>query len=102
MNFVLFSFRLLKNKFAIASIFFVVWMLFFDNNNWFYLKSLTDQANQKKKDIDWYQQETKKISKEYQDMSTSMDAMEKYARENYYMKKDNEDIFVIVPEPEKN
>ncbi len=34
-------FRIGKNKYMLTIIFFLVWMMFFDNNNWFYLNKLT-------------------------------------------------------------
>jgi cell division protein FtsB len=44
----------------------------------------------------FYKQEIAKVEKQYQELTTNSESQEKFARENYMMKKDNEDVFVIV------
>ena len=61
----------LRNKYFIATAAFLAWMVFFDRN---------DLATQ---------------------LQTNPATLEKYAREKYYMKRDNEDLFIITPESKK-
>ena len=90
--------RRLNNKFVIASIIFLLWILFFDQNN--LLNRLSDLRNLRnmKAQKEYY---TKKIANDIQrtkELETDDDNLEKFAREQYLMKKPNEDVFVIVEE----
>lgn len=50
------------------------------------------------KDRDYIKKEIKVIEKDIKDLSTDREHLEKFAREKYLMKKENEDVFVIVKE----
>lgn len=50
------------------------------------------------KDRDYIKEEIKVIEKDINDLSTDKERLEKFAREKYLMKKENEDVFVIVKE----
>jgi cell division protein FtsB len=93
--------RLIRNKYLIVTAFFIVWMAFFDNNNWMYLERLTAEANQKKADRAWYKREIEKVKKEYYEITSSMKAMEKFGREKYFMKRPDEDVYVFFEEDGK-
>ncbi len=84
-----------KNKYFLAFAAFVVWMLFFDKNDVLIQadrnRQLSDLQNSKK----FYEGEIEKTKKELGDLQNSSLALEKYARENFYMKRANEDVFVI-------
>jgi cell division protein FtsB len=75
-----------------------VWISFFDKN------SLVEQSKLSKTihDLDsreqFYQSELVKASNEIQAYEKDTALLEKFAREKYYMKKDNEEVFVIVRE----
>ena len=89
-------FPILKNKYVITVFIFIVWILFFDRNN------LLDRANdfknlkQLKKDKAYYLEQIDKDSKRLEQLRTNNKNLEKFAREQFYMKRDNEDIFVVV------
>jgi len=51
---------------------------------------------------DFYEKETAQVKKDLDELNTNLNTAEKFAREKYYMKKDNEDVFVIVRESPKN
>lgn len=51
---------------------------------------------------DFYEKETAQVKKDLSELSTNLNMAEKFAREKYFMKKDNEDVFVIVKEAPKN
>lgn len=87
--------RLFKNKFLIATIFFVVWMLFFDHNNIFLHFQYRNELNDLKKSKEYYREQISKTRKEVELFKTDPRWMEKVAREQYLMKRDNEDVFVI-------
>ncbi|MFN8406604.1 MAG: septum formation initiator family protein [Sphingobacteriaceae bacterium] len=87
---------ILKNKYIISSTFFVLWMLFFDRND---LMSQYQYWNQLKKleaEKSFYTKEIKTIKKDLNELNTNPIMLEKFAREKYLMKRENEDLFVIV------
>lgn len=87
--------NILKNKFVIASLAFAVWMLFFDQNDWGLIRSRTNKLNELKKSEKELSLQIKETKKELSLLKTDAASVEKYAREKFYMKKDNEDLFVI-------
>ena len=85
----------LKNKYLLAGLFFLAWMLFFDPrdissgiNRWRKYKEL--QASEQKliRKID-------ETEAELGQLKNNAQTIEKYAREKYLMKKDNEDLFIV-------
>ncbi len=90
--------RYIHNWFFYTGLLFVVWISFFDKN------SLVEQSKLSKTihDLDsreqFYQSELVKASNEIQAYEKDTALLEKFAREKYYMKKDNEEVFVIVRE----
>lgn len=87
----------LRNKFLLASLFFLVWMLFFDRNDMFTQmerRSELDELRQSKQYFEKQIAENRKFSK---DLQFNASAIEKYAREKYLMKRENEDLFIIQP-----
>ncbi|MFM6976690.1 MAG: FtsB family cell division protein [Sphingobacteriaceae bacterium] len=90
--------QIIKNKYFLGSLAFVIWMLFFDRNDLFSQYEYRQQVNKLKAEKDFYAKETKQVEKDILELSTQPATLEKFAREKYLMKKPNEDIFVIIPE----
>jgi cell division protein FtsB len=90
--------NLFKNKYFLVSTAFLVWMVFFDRNDLFSQFEYHQQVNKLEKERDFYQKETAKVHQDLDELNSSKEKLEKFAREKYLMKKDNEDVFVIVPE----
>jgi cell division protein FtsB len=90
----------LKNKYFISFAAFCVIILFLDKND------LVTQWERKKelhnwnKSRDYYTHEINRLEKEYQALTTTPDAIEKLAREKYYMKRDNEELFIVSEKPD--
>ena len=87
---------LFKNKFFLITVAFLVWMLFFDKNDLLSQYQYHHQVDKLKQERDFYQKETAKVSKDLSELTSDKEKLEKFAREKYLMKKDNEDVFVIV------
>jgi len=87
--------RFLKNKYLIATVLFLVWMLFFDHNNIFLHLQYRKELNELKTSKKYYQEQIDKTREEVELIKTNPQALEKVAREQYLMKKDNEDVFVV-------
>jgi len=86
----------LKNKYIITSVFLIVWVLFFDKNDLRTLMKMKKEVSQLEEEKNYYTREIAKITFELSELTTNTPALEKFAREKYLMKKDNEDLFVIV------
>lgn len=71
-------------------------MIFFDSNNLFYRVSIYNDIRDLEKQRDYYQVETAKLSKERSELFGNLRNLERFAREKYLMKKDHEDLFIIV------
>lgn len=87
----------LYNKYLLALVAFLVWLTFFDRNNFIsqvrYGRTLNKQRLQK----EFYKGEIERDSTALVELSDT-NKLEKFAREKYLFKKDNEDIYVIVEE----
>ena len=90
--------HLFKNKYFLFSAAFLVWMVFFDRNDLFSQWEYHQQVNKLKQERDFYQKETAKVHQDLDELTSNKEKLEKFAREKYLMKKDNEDVFVIVKE----
>lgn len=88
----------LKNKYAVAVLAFLFWMLFFDRNSVISQYGLLSSLNGLKQQKEYYTQELKADSVALHTLISSEAELEKFAREKYLMKRDNEDIFLIIKE----
>jgi cell division protein FtsB len=87
---------LFRNKYFVVTVAFAVWMVFFDKNDLFSQYQYHSQLTKLRHERDYYQKETDKVHQELTELTTNKEMLEKFAREKYLMKKDNEDVFVIV------
>lgn len=88
----------LKNKYVIAIIAFIVWMMFFDRNNFINQIRLVNTLSGLDQQMEFYQREIRKDSAELHKLKTDTASLEKFAREKYLMKKEDEDIYLIIDE----
>lgn len=85
----------LKNKYLLTTVFFLIWMVFFD------LKDILSDFERREKlnDLQKSEQHLKQlITESHQELNllkNNAQSIEKYAREKYMMKKDNEDLFIV-------
>ena len=90
-----------KNKYILASVLFIIWLTFFDRNNFIDQYKLHVQLNDLRSKKEYYAEQIKIVKQEKQELFTNMASLEKFAREHYMMKRANEDLFVIVSEKKK-
>ncbi|WP_026753105.1 septum formation initiator family protein [Sediminibacter sp. Hel_I_10] len=86
--------KYLKNIFVIISIGFAIWMLFFDANSLLIHNELNNEISDLEDEKTYYSKEITKDKKAIKSLSTD-EGIERIAREKYYMKKENEDIYII-------
>ena len=84
-----------KNFYVLGILVFVVWMLFFDSNDWIGRYRMGAKLRELEGEKEYYQEKIKEVEKDRNELMGNKDLLEKYAREKYLMKKESEDIFVI-------
>ncbi len=89
--------KIFKNFYVVASIIFVVWMIFLDPNNlWRQIKQ-KQKVNELREKRDFYSHRIEELSKESENISEDSAELERYAREKFFMKKKSEDVFIVTP-----
>ena len=89
--------RIIGNKYLIIAVFFVFWMLFFDTNSFLIHKELNDDIKKLEENKKAYLEEIINDKIFIDKMKDSVE-IEKFAREQYYLKKENEEIYLIEHE----
>ena len=87
-------FKLIKSTYGIIIILFIFWMIFFDSNSLIIHNELNNDINELDVQKSYYEKEIAKDNIELQLIQTDS-GLEKYAREKLFMKKDNEEVFLI-------
>ena len=87
-----------KNKYVLTISVCAIWMLFFDQNNAVDRIKMSREINQLEEDREYYLEQIQKDSTRFHELTTDQDNLEKYAREQFFMKKKNEDVFVVIEE----
>ena len=91
-----FLFRILINKFFLTTVAFVVWMVFFDSNNLLTRNHLQEKLDGLNLEKQFYLEEIRKDSTLTNQLMTDSTQLEKFARERYLMKKEKEDLFLVI------
>ena len=85
----------LKNKYILTLLVLFVWILFFDQNNLVDRFMSQRQIRQLESDILYFRDRIRQDSIRMNELKTDNENLEKFAREQYLMKRENEDIFII-------
>ena len=88
--------NILLNKYLITTAAFVVWLFFFDSNNMIMQQDLKSKLNDLKEEKQFYLDEIRNDSILTRQLLTDTAALEKFAREKYLMKKEGEDVFLMI------
>jgi cell division protein FtsB len=91
----------LKNKYFLSVAFFALWLLFFDQKDIFNTMEQKGKLKILEAKKQYYLREIDKAKQELTDLQNNPAALEKFAREKYLMKKDDEDIFIINPQAQE-
>ena len=89
------------NKYFLSLLGIIVWVCFFDKNDFMSQYELRQKLHQLKTEQQYYMDEIEKSKHDINELRTNSASLEKFAREKYLMKKDNEEIFVIVKDSTK-
>ena len=90
--------HLFKNFYFLFFISFVLWMTVIDSNGFINRFKLSKKLSDLNVEKDFYKKEIEKISDEKNSFESDSELLEKFAREQYLMKKKSEDIFYIIKE----
>ena len=90
--------KLFKNFYFLFFLTFLIWMILIDSNGFFNRFKLSNKLNDLENEKNFYLDEIYKISNEKSQFESDKDLFERFAREQYLMKKKSEDIFYIVKE----
>jgi cell division protein FtsB len=88
--------KLFKYRYILLFAFFGLWMLFFDSNNVFYRFSIASEVSELEESRDIYKKQIAELNRQRTELFGNQINLEKFAREKYMMKKDNEDLFVVI------
>lgn len=88
----------LRNKYLLAFVIVLVWLLFFDTHSYVRQWRMKRQLNELRSQRDYYQEEIMRDSMAIEKLTNDPEALERYAREKYLMKRRGEDVFIIVEE----
>jgi len=90
----------LKNKYLLTGVFFVIWMVFFDPKDILSDLERRDKLNELQTSELHLKAQITNAKQELDLLKNNAQSIEKYAREKYLMKKDNEDLFIVKSAPE--
>ena len=85
----------LRNKYSIAIFLFIIWIVFFDNYNLIKQYKIKKNIKELEENKLFYSNEIEKDSIEYKELLNNEEERERFAREKFLMKKENEDIYII-------
>ena len=93
--------KIIQNKYFIVVFVFLLIIVALDENNLLVIRSLHKDVEQLEYAIDTMHQGIRQDSLQAERLMYNLDTIERYGRENYYMKRKNEDVFVVVAEEEE-
>jgi cell division protein DivIC len=91
-------FRLIRNKYFIASVLFLAWIVFFDENSFISHSENKRRLNELNRQKEYYLERIHDDKQKLEDLTAGKEELEKFAREQYYMSKPNEELFIVVEE----
>ncbi|QCK17009.1 septum formation initiator [Mangrovivirga cuniculi] len=90
----------MSNVYVLSLAVFLVWMLFFDNTNFITTFKLNSKLNNLEKEKEYYEENIQQVEKDRKELLSNTELLEKFARERYFMKKESEDLYIIVDHTE--
>ena len=87
-----------KNFYFIVGTLFLLWILFFDSNDLFTQRKLSNKKKELEASKEFYEDKILEVKNDRESLLTDDEALEKLAREKYLMKKDSEDVYIVIEE----
>jgi cell division protein DivIC len=91
-------FRVAKNRYFLVTLFALSWIIFFDRYN--LMKRVEDEVelHKLKQEREYYVEQIKMVEKNRDELLSNPQSLERFARERYFMKKDNEEVYIVGDE----
>ena len=90
--------KVFRNFYFLSLAFFFAWMLLLDSNNLVARYQLGSKLNALEDEKEYYEEKIREVKKDRAELFGDAESVEKFAREKYLMKKETEDIYIIVEE----
>ncbi len=90
--------RVFKSFYFLFGLFFIVWMLFIDSNDLYSQFTRTRKLKELERQRIFYKEMIQEVEKDREELLSDVALLEKFAREKYLMKKESEDLYIIVEE----
>jgi hypothetical protein len=87
-----------RNFYVVTGLSFLVWITFFDSNDLISRFRMNSKLSSLEDEKEYYLEKISEVEKDRNELMTNKELLEKFAREKYLMKKETEDVFVIVEE----
>jgi cell division protein FtsB len=88
-------FPILINRYFLISVGFIVWMLFFDQRDYFQQKERVGELKKVEAAKKYYSDEIELTKKQLNNLQNNPTAIEKYARERYLLKREGEEVYLF-------
>lgn len=88
--------KMLGNKYFIATVLFFAWFLFFDENSFMAHQENKQRLNELTRQKEYYIDKIASDKQKLKDLNAGKEELEKFAREQYFMSKPDEDVFIVV------
>ena len=89
-----------KHKYLITILIFAIIIGFVDENSIIYRMELKKEESAIRSEIEKYREEYRESTRKLNELNADSNSIERIAREKYFMKKPNEDIFVFAEDQE--
>ena len=89
---------LFKNFYFLFFLSFILWMTIIDSNGFIDRYRLSKKLSELNTQKEFYVKEINKVTLDKEKFESDEELLEKYAREEYLMKKESEDIFYVIKE----
>ncbi|MDX9882351.1 MAG: septum formation initiator family protein [Prolixibacteraceae bacterium] len=87
-----------RNKYFLVFVSFLIWIMFFDEHSLLQHYQNREKLRQLEEQEEFYREKIEADKRKLHELQTNDENLEKFAREQFQMKKENEDIFVIIEE----
>lgn len=90
------SFPVIRNKYVLTLLVFGIWIFLFDQNNLLDRFRDVKKLNELEQEKEYYKVKIEQDKRRMKELITDKANLEKFAREEYLMKRENEDVFVVI------
>ncbi|MFN5620016.1 MAG: FtsB family cell division protein [Flavobacteriales bacterium] len=91
--------RLVKNKYTLSTVVFLLWLTFFNEIDLIYIFQSRREVTALRNEVQRMKDDNARATQSLFDLTTNAASLEKFARENYYMKRENEVVYVFKERP---